>query len=200
MRVMLGGGDLRIRLIIVLVILCSHFVIDTTATRCIAKDSCDADCGICDKLESLDSCTKIDFCDLTAACEPAPGCSWFNNATCTVTSVASVTTSEQQQELCALTTSSSVCADMKFCEWKDDCRECYNFTLNRDCVKRDFCAWDWGTLPAYPVTSADVVFVVASLMCEMYTTFRLLKVRFLSVLLSTRFVQCRAMVGLDTCY
>ena len=206
------GSEIRIRLLVVLVIICIQFVIDSSATRCIAKDSCthDVECGICDKVESIDSCTQINFCDWTSTCEPAPGCSWFNNATCT--SVTSATTSleqeemcaltqsssvcmdmdfcewrdatcisaqVEQQEMCALTQSSSVCLDMEFCEWKDDCRECSKLTVNRDCVNRDFCMWDLGTLPAYPITSADIVFVVASVMCEVYTTVRLVQVVFL---------------------
>ena len=68
---------------------------------------------------------------------------------------------------------------MDFCEWKDDCRECSKLTANRDCVSRDFCVWDQGTLPKYPITSADIAFTVASLLCELYTAFRLLKVIFL---------------------
>ncbi len=41
-------------------------------------------------------------------------------------------------------------ADMHVCEWKDDCQQCSKMTYNRDCVSRDFCVWDQGTLPKHP--------------------------------------------------
>ena len=197
------GGKLSIRLLLGLVIICIHFVVDTSATRCIPKDSCDvdSDCGICDKAESLDTCKKIGFCDWTSTCGPAPGCSWFNNSTCTSVTNVTVTTFEQE-EMCALTQMSSVCVDMDFCEWKDDCRECSNLN-NRDCVKRDFCMWDQGTLPKYPITTTDILFVVASVVLELYTTFRLFKVVFLSVFQVLNVIHCvlrvQYQVGLDTC-
>ena len=63
--------------------------------------------------------------------------------------------------------------------WKDDCRECSSLTSNRDCVSRDYCQWDQGTAPKYPITSADIAFTVGSLLCELYTVYRLLSVAFL---------------------
>ena len=87
--------------------------------------------------------------------------------------------------MCVLAQASSACADMDFCEWKYDCRECSKLTANRECVSRDFCVWDQGTLPKYPITSADIAFTVASLLCELYTAFRLLKVIFLPPSLCT---------------
>ena len=129
----------------------------------------------------LKTCTQIAFCAWASSCGPAPECSWFKTSACTSTTVAT----SEQQDLCVLAQSVSACADMDFCEWKDDCRECSKLTANRDCVSRDFCVWDQGTLPKYPITSADIAFTVASLLCELYTAFRLLKVIFLPPSLCT---------------
>ena len=169
---------------VVLFVVCIHFTIDIVTAECIAKDSCDvrsSNCGICEKTDSRDTCTQIGFCAWASSCGPAPECSWFNTSACTSATVAT----SEQQDLCALAQSSSACADMDFCEWKDDCRECSKLTANRDCVSRDFCVWDQGTLPKYPITSADIAFTVASLLCELYTAFRLLKVIFLPPSLCT---------------
>ena len=169
---------------VVLFVVCIHFTIDIVTAECIAKDSCDvrsSNCGICEKTDSRDTCTQIAFCASASSCGPAPEWSWFKTSACTSATVAT----SEQQDLCALAQSSSVCADMDFCEWKDDCRECSKLTANRDCVSRDFCVWDQGTLPKYPITSADIAFTVASLLCELYTAFRLLKVIFLPPSLCT---------------
>ena len=72
--------------------------------HCIAKDSCDEDCGICGRAESLDSCEKIGFCE-----------------------------------------------------------------------------WITGIWIPIPITTADILFVVASVMLEFYTSFLLYMVVFLSV-------------------
>ena len=146
---------------VVLFVVCIHFTIDIVTAKCIAKDSCDVDCGICEQTDSRDTCTQIGFCAWASSCGPAPECSWFNTSACTSATVAT----SEQQDLCALAQSSSACADMDFCEWKDDCRECSKLTANRDCVSRDFCVWDQGTLPKYPITSAYIAFTVASLLC-----------------------------------
>ena len=160
---------------VVLFVVCIHFTIDIVTAECIAKDSCDVDCGICEKTDSRDTCTQIGFCAWASSCGPAPEWSWFKTSACTSATVAT----SEQQDLCALAQSSSACADMDFCEWKDDCRECSKLTANRDCVSRDFCAWDQGTVPKYPITSADIAFTVGSLLCELYTAYRLLSVAFL---------------------
>ena len=160
---------------VVLLVVCIHFTIDIVTAECIAKDSCDvrsSNCGICEKTDSRDTCTQIAFCAWASSCGPAPECSWFKTSACTSATVAT----SEQQDLCVLALSASACADMDFCEWKDDCRECSKLTANRDCVSRDFCVWDQGTLPKYPITSADIAFTVTSLLCELYTAFRLLKV------------------------
>ena len=93
--------------------------------------------------------------------------------------------------------------------WVPGCKElseskeyrelCSSFTVkgNRDCVSQTthsdtaYCKWDQGTLPKYPITSADKAFTVASLLCELYTSIRLLTVAFLSFN-PLRVVQCRA--------
>ena len=167
---------------VVLFVVCIHSTIDIVTAECIAKDSCDVDCGICENLTRY-YCTNLfrSSCAWASSCGPAPECSWFNTSACTSATVAT----SEQQDLCALAQSSSACADMDFCEWKDDCRECSKLTANRDCVSRDFCVWDQGTLPKYPITSADIAFTVASLLCELYTAFRLLKVIFLPPSLCT---------------
>jgi len=56
---------------------------------------------------------------------------------------------------------------------------CSSLTSNRDCVSRDYCQWDQGTVPKYPITSADIAFTVGSLLCELYTAYRLFSVAFL---------------------
>jgi len=68
-----------------------------------------------------------------------------------------------------------LCERILPCEWKDDCRQCANFTANRECVSRDFCEWDQGTLPTYPIKPADIVFVVGELVCELWTSLELFK-------------------------
>jgi hypothetical protein len=55
---------------------------------------------------------------------------------------------------------------MHFCEWKDDCQQCSKMTYNRDCASRDFCVWDQGTLPKYPVTGTFIAFRRESLLGE----------------------------------
>jgi hypothetical protein len=82
--------------------------------------------------------------------------------------------------LCESSQSAEACDGMEFCEkiraceWFDDCRQCSNFTTNRECVSRAFCEWEQGTLPAYPITATDIGFVVAALLCELWTTGRLI--------------------------
>ena len=66
--------------------------------------------------------------------------------------------------------------------------DCVSQTTHSDTA---YCKWDQGTLPKYPITSADKAFTVASLLCEFYTSFRLLTVAFLSFN-PLRVVQCRA--------
>jgi len=78
------------------------------------------------------------------------------------------------EDLCKQVRSEEFCAGTDFCEWRGDCRQCSNFTTNRECVSREFCEWDQGSLAAYPITSVDLVFVVAALLCELWTTGRLL--------------------------
>ena len=87
---------------------------------------------------------------------------------------------DSARNFCESSQSEEACDGMEFCEkiqqlceWKDDCRQCANFTTNRECVSRDFCIWDQGTIPAYPITTADIVFVVAPLVCDLYTALRL---------------------------
>ena len=124
---------------------------------------------MCSSLTSNRDCVSSDYCvwdqgTAASSCGPAPECSWFKTSACTSATVAT----SEQQDLCVLAQSASACADMDFCEWKDDCRECSKLTANRDCVSRDFCAWDQGTVPKYPITSADIAFTVGSLLCELY--------------------------------
>ena len=69
----------------------------------------------------------------------------------------------QANESCGVGQDCSICAEA------DDCRQCANFTTNLECVSRDSCIWDQGTLPAYPITAADIVFVVAPIVCGLYT-------------------------------
>jgi len=78
---------------VVLFVVCIHFTIDIVTAECIAKDSCDVDCGICEKTDSRDTCTQIGFCAWASSCGPAPECSWFNTSACTSATVA---TSEQR--------------------------------------------------------------------------------------------------------
>jgi len=60
---------------------------------------------------------------------------------------------------------------------------CTSLTSKRDCVNRDYCVWDQGTRKIqplkYPITSADIAFTVGSLLCELYTAYRLMSVAFL---------------------
>jgi len=82
--------------------------------------------------------------------------------------------------LCESSQSAEACEGMEFCEkigaceWFDDCRQCSNFTTHIECGSRAFCKWDQGTLPAYPITATDIGFVVAALVCELWTTRRLI--------------------------
>ena len=66
------------------------------------------------------------------------------------------------------------CQATESCGGKDDCRECVDLTANRtQCVSREFC--EWGKELQIPITPADIVFVVAPIVCELYTTWRSIK-------------------------
>jgi len=111
---------------VVLFVVCIHSTIDIVTAECIAKDSCDVDCGICENLTRY-YCTNLfrSSCAWASSCGPAPECSWFNTSACTSATVAT-------SELCALAQSSSACADIcewNFCEWKDVCE------WKDDCVR-----------------------------------------------------------------
>ena len=63
------------------------------------------------------------------------------------------------------------CQATESCGGKDDCRECVDLTANRtQCVSREFC--EWGKELTIPITAADIVFVVAPILCELYTQSR----------------------------
>ena len=65
------------------------------------------------------------------------------------------------------------CQATESCGGTDDCRVCVDLTDSRtQCVSRDFC--EWGKELQVPITAADIVFVVGGLVCELYTTYRLI--------------------------
>ena len=123
------------------------------AASCQAKASCDMGqaCSICAEAKSKEQCSQIAFCDWGTSCSAASTCSWFQDSACVLKEASTL------EDLCSSTNSPEPCKAMDFCQWKDDCRQCANFSANRDCVSRDFCEWDQGTLPAYPITTADII-------------------------------------------
>ena len=61
------------------------------------------------------------------------------------------------------------CQATESCGGTDDCRECVDLTASRtQCVSREFCEWGKGL--QIPITAADIEFVVAPIVCELYTT------------------------------
>ena len=157
-----------------MVVLCAVLLATASASSnssCQAKENCDMgqDCSICAEVKSREQCTQIAFCDWLASCTAASSCSWFQGSVCVLLEGRAV-----KDDVCKQVQLSEACAAMEFCDWKDDCRQCAKFTTNRECVSRVFCEWDQGTLPAYPITAVDIGFVVASLLCELWTTGRLM--------------------------
>jgi len=89
-----------------------------------------------------------------------------------------------------------MCRAKESCHIQQMCEVCERLSgSNVDCVAQEFCEWDQGTLPQYPITRADIAFTAASLLCELWTAYRLFTVAFLPFH-PPRAVQCR--VGLDT--
>jgi hypothetical protein len=137
-------------------------------SNCQAKESCDKGqyyCSICAEVKSKEQCTQIAYCDWLPSCTAAYSCSWFQDSACVLQKGSAV-----KYDVCKQVQLSEVCTDMDFCDWKEDCRQCANFSTNRECVSRSFCDWDQGTLPAYPITEVDIGFVVVGLLCELWTT------------------------------
>ena len=111
-------------------------------------------------------------------------------------------------DVCPTLQTKESCGSLSFCEFQSMCRakeSCHIQQMcevcerlsgsNVDCVAQEFCEWDQGTLPQYPITRADIAFTAASLLCELWTAYRLFTVAFLPFH-PPRAVQCR--VGLDT--
>ena len=180
-------------------------VAKTSCTRfedpaCIANPSCTEGCDLCLKSTFRDGCTSITFCEWKEEdCQPCPSqtdigscqdmrfcewmsectakssCTWFQDSACVAKDICNI-----DGVLCGLCTTNSaqsvnVCAKMKECEWKDDCRQCTNLSQsNRDCVAEEFCEWKQWFAPRYPITRVDIVFVAMAIffqlvtMCDLY--------------------------------
>ena len=148
------------------------------AAGCQAKESCDEgqySCSSCAG-KSRNLCAGSPFCEWPPSCISKSKCCLKE-----ASPVQDLYKASTLEDLCSSTNSPESCKAMDmhgvgFCEWKDDhqCRRCANFSANRDCVSRDFCEWDQGTLPTYPITTADIIFVVAGLLCELWTSCQLL--------------------------
>ena len=161
----------RISIIIVLFVI---FAQPAGAARCLAKSNCSKDvpCSTCSSAESRELCAQITFCEWLPSCRAASTCPWVQGSACVA--------KEQSAwgDVCKHADSSAACAEKDSCVWKEDCRQCTNLTSRGECVLRDWCEWaaamqTFGQAlnpeSPYPITAVDIGFVVAMLLCELYT-------------------------------
>jgi len=155
---------------------CDLCLTPTSSDGCTSISFCEwngEDCRQCSSQTDEDACTDLTFCEWMSECTAKTSCTWFQDSACVAKD-----TCNTECGLCTTITAQSVnvCAEMKECEWKDDCRQCKNLSHSDTwglCVAEEFCEWKQGSALRYPFTAVDIVFVIFALVFELGTMYDL---------------------------